>query len=343
MIAHSGMAAAAQAQQFRPIAIGRTTVSVVVDVEEDFDWSGPFSSESSSVESLEWLNLGHTLMRSLGIRPAYVLTYPTVKAPGAAALIRELYEDGGCEIGAQLHPWVTPPFEEELTAYNSYPSNLPVALERRKNVCLIETIREAIGVAPTIYKAGRYGLEVNRAEILADLGFRVDTSVMPYSSFESIGGGPSFFGMPDQPFWLTPDRRLLGLPTTQRVVGILSGALGSRAIQRIFSPPMERMHLPGVLARLRLLERLRLSPEGFNADHCRKLIDECLRRGATCFVLSFHSPSLKPGCTPYVRNQAHLNEFLKVLYLTLRYLIERVGAKPYSVSELYSELKGEAA
>jgi len=314
-------------------------VSVVVDVEEDFDWNGPFSTDNSQVDSLEWINLGHTALKALGIRPAYLLTYPTVKSSDAIGLIRELHKDGSCEIGAQLHPWVTPPFEEEISVRNSFPSNLTPELERKKIAYLVDAIVEAVGSTPRIYKAGRYGLSLDRAGTLADLGFTIDTSVMPHASFESMGGGPDFFGLPDQPFWLTEDRRLLAVPTTQRLVGLLADTFSATTVRRIFARPMERLHIPGMLARLGLLERLRLSPEGFNINDNRRLIDEALARGPTSFFLSFHSPSLCPGCTPYVRTQQDLNEFMDTLVSTLKYLIDIKGAQPTALSELYDELR----
>jgi hypothetical protein len=106
---------------------------------------------------------------------------------------------------------------------------------------------------------------------------------------------------------------------------------------------MERLRVPGVLARLGLLERLRLSPEGFGFENAKRLIDACHGRGITSFVMSFHSPSLRPGCTPYVRNEADLRLFVDTIHLTLRYLIDAVGARPTSVLELYRMLKPEPA
>ena len=47
---------------------------------------------------------------------------------------------GRAEIGIQLHPWVNPPFEEEVTPRNSFAGNLPRALEHAK----FRNLREAI-------------------------------------------------------------------------------------------------------------------------------------------------------------------------------------------------------
>jgi hypothetical protein len=39
--------------------------------------------------------------------------------------------------------------------------------------------------------------------------------------------------------------------------------------------------------------------------------EELLAPGARVFTLSYHSPSLKPGCTPYVLNEADLERLLQ--------------------------------
>lgn len=333
----------AEAGPYARPTLARSTVSVVVDVEEDFDWTKPFSSASASVEAIRWINLGHTLLCSFGIRPAYLLTYPVARSPMAIELFREMLDDGSCEIGAQLHPWVTPPIEEEVTDFTSFPSNIPVSLERRKNEGLIAAIEAAFGVRPRIYKAGRYGLDLTRADMLAELGFLVDTSVMPYHDFSGMGGGPDFFGLPDGPFWLNRDRTLLGLPSTQGLVGLLAGRLPDGVLRSLYTPRMTRLRVPGVLARLGLLERLRLSPEGFGFEAARRLIDARERRGPSCFVVSFHSPSLRPGCTPYVRTQDELNAFMETMYLILKYMLDVIRAEPVSILDLYRELAPEQA
>src|SRR3546814_4565293 len=62
---------------------------------------------------------------------------------------------GRCEIGAQLHPWVTPPHDEEVNARNSYTGNLPADLQRAKMIALRDAIRDRFGIQPTAYRAGR--------------------------------------------------------------------------------------------------------------------------------------------------------------------------------------------
>jgi hypothetical protein len=54
-----------------------------------------------------------------------VIDYPVAVQDVAALPLKAIQEAGRAEIGAQLHPWVTPPYEEEVNARNSYPGNLP--------------------------------------------------------------------------------------------------------------------------------------------------------------------------------------------------------------------------
>ena len=72
------------------------------------------------------------------------------------------------------------------------------------------------------------------------------------------------------------------------------------------------------MARARLDRRLRLSPEGHGLDDLLSLTRHALTRGEPFLVLSFHSPSLLPGCTPYVRSEGDRARFLETLDGCLR-------------------------
>ena len=69
-------------------------------------------------------------------------------------------------------------------------------------------------------------------------------------------------------------------------------------------PWLRSARVSGAVARLRLLERIRLSPEDYSVPEMRRLTRALLADGIRIFVFSFHSPSVMPGGTPYVRSDA---------------------------------------
>ena len=74
------------------------------------------------------------------VRPIYLVDWPIVADDGAVDILAPAQAAGRCEIGAQLHPWVTPPHDEPVDARNSYTGNLPPALQRAKMLALRDAI-----------------------------------------------------------------------------------------------------------------------------------------------------------------------------------------------------------
>ena len=91
------------------------------------------------------------------------------------------------------------------------------------------------------------------------------------------------------------------------------------------------------------MERLHLSPEGYTFDELRRLTLSQLRQGLRVFVLSFHSPSLLPGCTPYVKSQADLTRFLARLRRYLEFFLDELQGVSMSPIELKAMLETEPA
>ena len=153
-----------------------------------------------------------------------------------------------------------------------------------------------------IHKAGRYGFGPNTGRTLADLDYQIDLSASPGFDL-TRDGGPDYMGLPPYPCWLDRPGGLLELPDTGGFIGLLS-RFGASLFPLAETPLGHRLRAHGVLSRLSLLGRLRMSPEGHSLDELRRLTEQLLATGLRSFSLSLHSPSLKPGCTPYVRDAA---------------------------------------
>jgi peptidoglycan/xylan/chitin deacetylase (PgdA/CDA1 family) len=312
--------------------VGAPKLLVVVDTEEEFDWSKPHSRAETRVDHMRHQDRAQAIFERYNIAPTYVVDYPVASQEMGFRALREWLVEGKCHIGAHLHPWVNPPFDEELSARNSYPGNLPAALEREKLRRLTELIAENFGRRPTIYRAGRYGIGPATGSILEELGYEIDTSVVPSTDFRR-DGGPDFSNFDVDPFWFGPSRQVLEVPLTVAWHGYLNG-LGMRLQPSLMSDIGLRLHLPGVFARLGLLERIRLTPEGASFAELKRLVDVMLAAGKWLFVFSYHSPSVFPGNTPYVRDDAELQRFLALINQFCTYFCGDCGGEGTTPDEI---------
>ena len=313
---------------------------VVIDTEEEFDWSRPLARENTSVASIRAQIRGQEVFARHGVVPTYVVDYPVASDAAAVGILGEFARDGRCEIGAHLHPWVNPPHEEIVSPRNSYAGNLPPALERAKLECLSDTIAEAFGARPAVFRAGRYGVGPASAEILEDLGYNVDLSIVPRTDF-SADGGPDFIAFAPYPYWFGRRRRLLEIPLSVGFAGRLAGS-GAVLYPVLAGALGMACHAPGVAARLGLLERIRLTPEGADLAALCRLTDSLHAQGCRIFSLSFHSPSLAPGHTPYVRDEDDLRRFLDTLERYFAYFTGRLGGRYSTPARLYRWLGAQA-
>jgi hypothetical protein len=300
---------------------------VTVDTEEEFDWAKPFDRFGHGLSHVPWLGKFQAFCENIGIAPIYLVDYPVACDARLADVLGPALMRGQAEIGIQLHPWVSPPHEEDINVHNSYAGNLPATLERSKFDGLKRTIEHAFGRVPQVYRAGRYGVGPHTARIIADGGIAVDTSIRAQFDYTDQGG-PDFRGHPVHPWWIDRDAGLMELPLSTLYCGLLRRH-GSWLYHALWRTP----RLRGVLARLRLLERVPLTPEGVEVDAALRAIDAALADRLPVLVFSFHSPSLVPGHTPYVRD----GEALDLLYAWWRTVfahLRKRGIAPASLAEI---------
>jgi hypothetical protein len=315
-------------------AFPKPVLVVVVDTEEEFDWSQSFDRKKTGVAHMRHIERFQSVCDEAGIRPVYVVDYPIATTPESIDALRPIQSRGACEIGAHLHPWVSPPFDEVVNAPNSYPGNLPRALERQKLARLTTAIENAFGSKPRAYKSGRYGFGANTAATLEELGYDVDLSPAPPFDFRG-DGGPDWSRAPHQPYWLPTQRPLLALPNTGAYVGWAAGGSAHGLYAGAQGALGRSLRLGGLLARLGAVERLFLSPEGYAESDMVRLTRALLGRGARVFCLSLHSPSVEPGHTPYVQGEKDLHSLLGACRNYFRFFRGELGGTTMTAAELY--------
>jgi hypothetical protein len=315
-------AAATPAERVRWPADWGTRFLLFVDVEEEFDWTRPPDRVQRATTAMRAFPDAHRRFADAGVALACMVDYPVAVDPDAAAILREVVADGRSTVGAQLHAWVTPPFDEPLTPANSYAGNLPRALEAAKLDTITAAIEDAMGERPIAYRAGRYGIGAATPALLRERGYRVDSSIRARYDY-GADGGPDFSAVDAHAF-----RRdgLLELPLTTMFTG------PARRWGPSLHAVLDRVpHARGAASRTGLLSRVALTPEDMPIAAARAAVDAAIADALGLLVFSFHSPSLVPGHTPYVRDAGELAGFWRWWSVMLDHLGAR-GVRPTTLA-----------
>lgn len=310
---------------------------IVIDTEEEFDWSLPVERCNTSVVHMEWIDRCQDIFNEYQIKPCYVIDYPIASQEIGCRLLKSYHQQGQCEIGAHLHPWVNPPFTEALIPRHTYPGNLPDPLEYEKLKNLKALIDREFSQNTTIYKAGRYGFGPRTEHILQQLGFTIDVSVCPPVDYRA-DGGPDYRTYSDRPFWFG-EQKLLEIPVTGGFVG--SAGRFSPTIYQ-WAQQFKAAKLPGILSRLGIVDRLMLSPEGFSSKEHLKLTRYLYQQGSRIFTWSFHSPSMLPGHTVYVRSDAQLQQFLGEFRRYFDFFFDELSGQASTPTQIKALLEKQA-
>jgi len=204
--------------------------------------------------------------------------------------------------------------------------NLPSTLQFEKVQRLHEAIQDKFEMTPIAFRSGRWGFDAEVARNIVRLGYRIDTSITPYTSWAHTSG-PDFSYVSPQPYTFmeesptdrNPRGALAEIPVS---IGYLHGEFQACAklAERLSSGPLRRLKLGGLLSRVHLLRKVWLSPEMETPARMMQLVRQMRRQGYGVLNLVFHSSALMGGCGPFVRTSADEQPFLE----TLRTVLHRV-------------------
>jgi hypothetical protein len=298
-------------------------VFITIDTEED-NWDN-YQATGNSVENVYRIPELQELFDRYRAIPTYLVNWPVVTDDRARATLKAIHDRGRCEIGTHCHPWNTPPFEEEINAFNSMMCNLPTALLEKKMQRLHQAIVDGLKVRPVCFRAGRWGFDGRVARLLQDLGYKVDTSISPYVDWSAYHGpdfsrGLSSAYLFDPENIMAPDQKgaLLEVPPT---VGFYQryGRACYWLREKLRRKPLSRLRLLGTLDRLGMLNFRWLSPELSRGSDMIRLAKQWIRFGHRFLNVSLHSTSMVPGKGPFVGPDKTLAQFLSDMEMFLEY------------------------
>jgi hypothetical protein len=299
---------------------------VSIDTEED-NWHR--SRDNVTLENIDELLRLASLFDRLGVRPTYFTTYQVAADQRAVDVLKDVCSGGRGEIGAHLHPWNTPPVTEAFVPRNSMLKNLPPELQLAKVRQLTDTIELAFELTPRAFRAGRYGLGSDTVRALQCCGYRVDSSVSPFLNLETFDDGPNFVGAPIVPYRLGPDRDVRRPAPNGTLLEIPLSLGFNRAPFSVWDPvrrtlegaPFRWFRLAGLAHRTGLLKRIDLSPELASVHDMLTVSRRLLDAGVPYLHVSWHSPTLKPGLSPYAATWSDVDR----LYAAVETYVEELS------------------
>ncbi|MEO0413147.1 MAG: hypothetical protein AAF221_15045 [Pseudomonadota bacterium] len=309
-------------------------LAIVVHTEEEFDWGAPFDRSADTVSHVTELAAFQTAAHAQGFAPHYSCGYPIARDPDAAAFFKPLFAAGEASLGTHLHPWVCPPFEEDVINKNSFPGNLPPALEEAKLNALTQQLEETFSIRPTAYLAGRYGYGPGTSAALSKLGYKVDFSVAPGWDYRRYDG-PNWRDHSAMAFFNADHPKLLHVPHSGGHVGFLCKA-GLRQLKLSEDGAANALKLPSIAARLGAVRQARITIEGTALADMKALARALFDGGVRLFTLSFHSPSAGIGWTPYAKTGADRDALLEKMCAFLAFFVAELGGAPGSPDSFYA-------
>ncbi|HEY5388484.1 MAG TPA: hypothetical protein VIL79_11350 [Thermoleophilia bacterium] len=296
-------------------------IVVTVDTEADGQWDHGRHLATANVAA--WPPF-QELCRRHAVRPTYLITSEIAEDLAAAAFLRPLAAAGAVEIGSHLHPWTTPPFGDapglrRNDPEHAYPCHLEPDLLRAKLETLTAQVAQVAGTAPSVYRAGRFGLDATGARLLAELGYLVDSSVTPFVTWTANAGRPGRGGGPDFRHHDAYPFRVAGTGTPGLVempVTIMPTYAVTRRLRWLREHWQARPIRRGRQA-LRVLPRpqplwLRPRPE-YTLGDLQAVLLEAERARLPFAVFMFHSSELLAGASPYRPAQADVDVLLSLL------------------------------
>lgn len=289
-------------------------VTIDTEVDKDAHWriSNPvgFHSVTNGVPSILT-----PLFEKYGVKPTYFLSPEVIENEACAAALKSVGPEA--ELAAHLHSEFIGPertlFPDRMggARADGIQKQLARDVERAKLSNLTSLFTDVFGYRPSAFRAGRYGMSEHTLELLAELGYKVDSSVTPGMRWDYPEGVIDFKQWQPGPKWMTTrSGTILEIPLSIRprmpfAAGLrrLAPAVLDRAVQ--------------VLGQSRSFKWLRPS-----WNNGAELIDYVRSSDERVFNMMFHSNEIIAGASPYAQTEADVRRIVDAMDALFAYCVK---------------------
>lgn len=313
----------------RVLSGDRPPLSVVVtmDVEEEGLFSGRYQRRNPGVRNVAALPVLAPLSDELGF-PLTLLCSHAVFADREACRTLEIMRDRhGAEIGAHLHHWSTPPYENE----ELYCPGTPVRTDKVDQELLEARLTSLLaagqafqGAPLTSFRMGRWDLKSSLFPMLQRHGIKADSSICPLRAY---AGGADHFLAPTTPYWaLGRETPFLEIPITQ--IPLLSCLPGLWQTLYKGSEKRDNFHF---------LAALSASPFWHSDPVMRACVRLLRLRGGTVLCIFWHSTEIVAGCSPQVPDEAAMHRVRARIFSFFTWLKTHFPVRGCTLTQVFDE------
>jgi hypothetical protein len=297
---------------------------ISIDVEPDcspsWHYSKPLAFTGVSQGVAEIL---HPLFREFEMQPTYLINNVVLENDESIAIFKSL--DGKFELGTHLHGDFIEPgkihsdYAGKDGVMNQCFLDPEIEYGKLKNITALFTDR--FGYSPVSFRAGRFSAGRNTIRSLANLGYKVDTSVTP----EIIWKDPSreqpvdFAMAPNQPYWTNENK----FPGSSADINLLEVPV---------SIVMRKRY--GIFKRALWLRPHYSDKKGL-IKVWQKMVKNNREKPVVVLNMMFHNVEVMPDLNPYTKSKKDVMQYLDSLKRFFEYCV-KMNTQPATLSNIYN-------
>ncbi|MBX7150454.1 hypothetical protein K1X84_02355 [bacterium] len=313
-------------------------ITIDTECDKSSDWSVryPFTFRNITHGVVDVLQ---PLFNRFGVKPTYLLSPEIIANDEPASIFKKL--QGDFELGTHLHGEYIEPFSNFTTkSTDEFQADYTREIEFAKIENLTLLFEKNFGYRPDSFRAGRFGMGNNTLAILDQLGYKVDSSLYPFSINKTIQFTLNRYYYPIKPYYPfvrkfeQKTKRILEVPLTvsSKFFLNLPAAFGSMISNSQF--------MTGVAYKLFGKDKVKtfsLRPSSLSEKKMIEIIDEYIAHhcdGENVFInMMFHSNEIAAGCSPYAQTDAEVQRLVERIQKTIEY-VQSLNARFITLNEV---------
>lgn len=307
---------------------------VTIDTECDkrHDWSIRYPFEFRNIMEAVPERL-QPLFNKYGVKPTYLLSPEIIANQACVKVLKGL--EGVYELGTHLHGEYIEPHSNWFAPHtDEFQADYTYEIEHEKLKNLTKLFQDTFGYTPASFRAGRFGLGPHTLRILQQLGYKVDSSIYPFSIIQTIKHNFNYYYFPVKAYY--PDLADYSHTSVERTILHVPLTVHNRLFQRLprsLGKVLSQSSLTtGILKKIAgrsTVKTFSLRPSTNSFDQMKKVVLAHINlhnEDEPVFLnMMFHSNELVEGCSPYPQTQDEVQALLDRIGELLTFVKDKVN------------------